>query len=84
VCQNFPYKKSRPDISGPDPGDPFWGMKVFVKECSLVENYANNDDTNIPGIIRKMIRINDEEITELIIWIDIHQILNMTGIAKKE
>jgi hypothetical protein len=83
-CQNFPHEKSRPDISGPDPGGPFRRRKVFVKECWSVEKNVNNDDTDILGIIRKKIRIHDKGSTELIIRIDIRQILNITDIAKKE
>lgn len=51
-----------------------------VEETSVT---ANDDDTNILGIIRKTTRIHDKDITELIIWIDIPRILNMTDIERK-
>jgi len=68
---------------------------IMVDEVSSVSTFSpsqvektstamNSDDTNILGIIRKKIRVRDKEITDLIIWIDIRQILNMTDIAKPE
>lgn len=66
---------------------------IIVDDVSSVSTFSpsqvektsaavNSDDTYIQGIIRKKIRIRDREITELVIWIDIRLILNMTDIAK--
>jgi len=65
---------------------------IMVDDVSSVSTFSqaqvektsaavNCDDTNILGIIRKKIRVRDKETTDLLIWIDIRQILNMTAMA---
>jgi len=65
---------------------------IMVDDVSSVSTFSssqvertsaavNSDDTNILGIIRKKTRVRDKETTDLIIWIDIRQILNVNDIA---
>ncbi|MDD1702613.1 MAG: chemotaxis protein CheW [Methanoregula sp.] len=60
-------------------------LSVSTFDCADVDRSSAslyNEDTSIRGIIRKKVRVRDNEVSDLIVWIGIRQILMDEDYAK--